>query len=43
MTVFEDFVTDMVQNHGRTILGLYPPTEQQSKDDFAVWRKEKKR
>ena len=41
MTVFEDFVTDMVQNHGRTILGLYPPTEQQSKDDFAVWRKAK--
>ncbi len=43
MTVFEDFVTDMVQNHGRTILGLYPPTEQQSKDDFAVWRKAKNR
>ena len=43
MTVFEDFVTDMVQNHGRTILGLYPPTEQQSKDDFAVWRKVKNR
>ncbi len=43
MTVFEDFVTDMVQNHGRTILGLYPPTEQQSKDDFAAWRKAKNR
>ena len=43
MTVFEDFVTDMVQNQGRSILGLYPPTEQQSKDDFAVWRKSKKR
>jgi regulator of RNase E activity RraA len=43
MTVFEDFVTDMVQNHGRTILGLYPPTKQKSKDDFAAWRKAKNR
>ena len=43
MTVFEDFVTDMVQNHGRSILGLYPPTEQKSKDDFAVWRNAKNR
>lgn len=43
MTVFEDFVTDMVQNHGRSILGLYPPTEQKSKDDFAAWRKAKNR
>jgi regulator of RNase E activity RraA len=43
MTVFEDFVTDMVQNHGRTILGLYPPTEQKSKDDFAAWRKARNR
>jgi len=24
---------------GRSILGLYPPTQQQSKDDFAAWRK----
>ena len=43
MTVFEDFVTDMVQNLGRSILGLYPPTEQKSKDDFAAWRKSKNR
>ena len=43
MTAFEDFVTDMVQNHGRSILGLYPPTDPQSKDDFAVWRKAKGR
>mgnify|MGYP003543261049 FL=1 len=43
MTTFEDFVTDMVQNHGRSILGLYPPTDPQSKDDFAVWRKAKGR
>jgi regulator of RNase E activity RraA len=39
MTAFEDFVSDMVLNEGRSILGLYPPTEQKSKDDFAVWRK----
>ena len=43
MTVFEDFVTDMVQNQGRSILGLYPPTEQKSKDDFAAWMKAKNR
>ena len=39
MTVFEDFVTEMVQKQGRSILGLYPPTDPQSKDDFAAWRK----
>ncbi|MEN9537928.1 MAG: hypothetical protein RLZZ126_163 [Pseudomonadota bacterium] len=39
MTAFEDFVTEMVQKEGRSILGLYPPTEQKSKDDFAAWRK----
>jgi regulator of RNase E activity RraA len=37
MTAFEDFVTEMVQKQGRSILGLYPPTEQKSKDDFAAW------
>jgi regulator of RNase E activity RraA len=37
MTAFEDFVTEMVQKEGRCILGLYPPTEQKSKDDFAAW------
>jgi regulator of RNase E activity RraA len=37
MTAFEDFVTEKV-NEGRSILGLYPPTEQKSKDDFAAWR-----
>ena len=42
MTVFEDFVIDMVQQ-GRSILGLYPPTEEKSKTDFAVWRKAKGR
>ena len=37
MTAFEDFVLEKVLE-GRSILGLYPPTEQQSKDDFAAWR-----
>jgi regulator of RNase E activity RraA len=39
MTVFEDFVADMVQNHGRSILGLYPPTDPASVAEFAAWRK----
>ena len=38
MTAFEDFVTEMVQKEHRSIIGLYPPTQQKSKDDFAVWR-----
>jgi regulator of RNase E activity RraA len=42
MTVFEDFVGEQVLA-GRSILGLYPPTDQQAKDDFAAWRKAKKR
>jgi regulator of RNase E activity RraA len=37
MTVFEDFVGEQVLA-GRSILGLYPPTDQQAKDDFAAWR-----
>lgn len=42
MTAFEDFVTEEVLK-GRSIIGLYPPTQQQSMDDFAVWRKAKGR
>ena len=42
MTAFEDFVTEKVQE-GRSILGLYPPTEEKSKTDFVAWRKAKKR
>lgn len=42
MTAFEDFVTEKV-HEGRTILGLYPPTEEKSKADFAAWRKAKGR
>ena len=38
MTVFEDFVTEKVLE-GRSILGLYPPTDDQTKVDFAAWRK----
>jgi regulator of RNase E activity RraA len=37
MTAFEDFVTEKV-NEGRSILGLYPPTDEQSRVDFAAWR-----
>jgi regulator of RNase E activity RraA len=42
MTAFEDFVTEQV-NAGRSILGLYPPTDARSRDDFAAWRKAKGR
>jgi regulator of RNase E activity RraA len=42
MTAFEDFVGEEVLK-GRSILGLYPPTEQKSKDDFEAWRKSKGR
>jgi regulator of RNase E activity RraA len=37
MTAFEDFVTEMV-NQGRSILGLYPATDEQSRASFAAWR-----
>jgi regulator of RNase E activity RraA len=42
MTAFEDFVTEKVLE-GRSTFGLYPPTDQKSKDDFAAWRKTKNR
>ena len=38
MTAFEDFVTEEVRR-GRSILGLYPPTDEKSLADFAAWRK----
>lgn len=38
MTAFEDFVTEEVQK-GRSILGLYPATDPQTKVDFEAWRK----
>jgi regulator of RNase E activity RraA len=42
MTVFEDFCMEKVQE-GRSILGLYPATEEKTKTDFAAWRKAKNR
>lgn len=38
MTAFEDFVAEKV-HEGRSILGLYPPTDERSRDEFAAWRK----
>jgi regulator of RNase E activity RraA len=38
MTIFEDFVMEEVRK-GRSILGLYPPTDEKSLTDFAAWRK----
>jgi len=37
MTAYEDFVTEEIRK-GRTILGLYPATDEQSLADFAAWR-----
>ncbi|MDO9285276.1 MAG: ribonuclease activity regulator RraA [Aquabacterium sp.] len=37
MTAFEDFVMAQVQQ-GRSIIGLYPPTDERSRTDFAAWR-----
>jgi regulator of RNase E activity RraA len=39
MTAYEDFVVEMVREEGRSILGLYPPTDPRSKVDFETWRK----
>jgi regulator of RNase E activity RraA len=38
MTAYEDFVTEKVFE-GRSIFGLYPATDEQSKVDFTAWRK----
>jgi regulator of RNase E activity RraA len=37
MTAFEDFVGEQVQK-GRSTLGLYPPTDDQTLVDFKAWR-----
>ena len=42
MTAFEDFVTEEVMN-GRSILGLYPATDERTARDFAAWRAARKR
>lgn len=42
MTVFEDYVQDKVMG-GRSVLGLYPPTDADVAADFAAWRQLKGR
>src|SRR5829696_7543923 len=42
MTAFEDFVQEEVLK-GRSILGLYPPTDPQTLTDFAAWRETNER
>ena len=42
MTAFEDFVMEKVLE-GRSILGLYPATDEQTNVEFATWRAEKGR
>jgi regulator of RNase E activity RraA len=42
MTAFEDFVTEEVMK-GRSIIGLYPATQDKTLADFAAWRKAKGR
>jgi regulator of RNase E activity RraA len=37
MTAFEDFVTEEVMK-GRSIVGLYPATDEETTRDFAAWR-----
>jgi regulator of RNase E activity RraA len=37
MTAFEDFVAEKVME-GRSILGLYPPTEEANRVEFEAWR-----
>ncbi len=37
MTAFEDFVTEEVLK-GRSVIGLYPATAEQTRLDFAAWR-----
>src|SRR5258707_15427367 len=42
MTAFEDFVKEEVRK-GRSIIGLYPATQDKTLADFAAWRKERNR
>ena len=37
MTAFEDFVAEQVKG-GRSILGLYPPTDEKTHEQFKAWR-----
>jgi len=38
MTLFEDFVLEQV-NKGRSIIGLYPPTDPKIQSEFEIWKK----
>jgi len=42
MTAFEDFVTEEV-GKGRSILGLYPATDERTAGNFAAWRVKNRR
>lgn len=42
MTAYEDFVTEQVLA-GRSIIGLYPATDEQARNDFAAWRQAHRR
>ncbi len=42
MTAYEDFVMEEV-GKGRSILGLYPATDEQVRSDFAAWRQRRGR
>ncbi|SHI15027.1 Regulator of RNase E activity RraA [Pollutimonas bauzanensis] len=42
MTAYEDFVTEEVLD-GRSIIGLYPATDEKARSDFAAWRQAKGR
>ncbi|MGB5190664.1 ribonuclease activity regulator RraA, partial [Robiginitalea sp.] len=37
MTLFEEFVMEKV-NAGQSIIGLYPPTDPQTLEDFKIWK-----
>jgi regulator of RNase E activity RraA len=43
MTAFEDFVTEQVAAGNRSIIGLYPATDESVPAEFEKWRKEKGR
>ncbi|MGX1930604.1 ribonuclease activity regulator RraA [Flagellimonas sp. 2504JD4-2] len=42
MTLYEEFVLEKV-NEGQTIIGLYPPTDPKTLQDFEDWKKNKLR
>jgi regulator of RNase E activity RraA len=42
MTVFEDFVQEKVMA-GCAVIGLYPPTQEHSRTEFAAWRAARRR